>query len=287
MTGGGDEASIIVYIPGSDPLVAHSSHPSFRAICEAAIAGDENIADLFDVGVAITRAFERLSERVTTEDGKVYLDGDELHGSLVENILDSLNAGADDLSAQVNFLERMSTNPNPDSANQLYDWLTASEGFTLTPEGFIVGYKGVIPNGDGTFRSIHSGKARRNGVLVQGQVTNAIGDVIEMPRSEVTFDPQRGCSAGLHVGTYEYANGFAQGALLEVIVDPRDVVSVPTECSAQKMRVCRYTVVGTIEQKYESPVIGLSYGSVLDSSALWGDGEGDDDPEDFFSFWND
>jgi len=181
----------------------------------------------------------------------------------------------------VNFLENLSTNPNPESVEQLYDWLEASDGFTLTPEGMILGYKGVRVTADGGFESIHSGKAIVNGEEIVGTIPNAVGDVIEMPRDEVTFNPARGCSQGLHVGTYEYASGFAQGALLEVVVNPRDVVSVPTECSAQKMRTCRYTVVGTISKQYDTPVVGLEYGSVLDSTDLWGDGEADD-IEDFF-----
>ena len=63
-----------------------------------------------------------------------------------------------------------------------------------------------------------------------------------MPRGEVQHDPESGCSTGLHVGTYAYAQGYARAALLTVHVNPRDVVSVPTDCDAEKMRVCRYVV---------------------------------------------
>jgi hypothetical protein len=63
-----------------------------------------------------------------------------------------------------------------------------------------------------------------------------------MPRSDVQHDPARSCHTGLHVGTYEYAHSYADAALLTVLVNPRDVVSVPTACGATKMRVCRYVV---------------------------------------------
>jgi hypothetical protein len=100
-----------------------------------------------------------------------------------------------------------------------------------------------------------------------------------MPRDQVQFDPGVGCHTGLHVGTFEYAAGFAQGALLEVVVNPRDVVSVPTDCGAQKMRTCRYTVVGLLEQRLDSPL--RVYDQAADEDYLdgagWGDFEDDED----------
>jgi hypothetical protein len=284
MVGSGEDAQIAVFLSNGETLQATSDNPSFRAICQAAIDGDEDIAKLFDTAEVVARSFKSLSGRVSTDGGKVYLDGDELHGTLVQHILESIAVGADE-TPLVNFLENMALNPNPKAVAQVYDWLQASEGFTLDPEGYIRGYKGVCAQEpDGSFLSIHSGRARVNGVEVVGQIPNRVGDVIEMPRSQVQDDPSRGCSTGLHVGTFDYANGFARGNLLEVRVNPRDIVSVPTECSAQKMRVCRYEVVGTIAQKYATPVVGFSK-SVDD---LWGDGEGLGDESDlWFDFLND
>ncbi len=74
-----------------------------------------------------------------------------------------------------------------------------------------------------------------------------------MPRSKVDDDTSAGCSTGLHAGTYRYASGFAQGRLLTVEINPRDVVSVPTDSDYQKIRTCRYTVVGVTEVEYTEP----------------------------------
>jgi acyl carrier protein len=46
----------------------------------------------------------------------------------------------------------------------------------------------------------------------------------------------------LHVGSLEYAKGWGQRVVL-VEVDPADVVSVPSECSCQKLRCCKYVVL--------------------------------------------
>jgi hypothetical protein len=56
------------------------------------------------------------------------------------------------------------------------------------------------------------------------------------------------CSAGLHVGTYDYALRFTR-FVIEVLVDPRDVVSVPTDCNDQKMRTCKYLVMDHVTEE--------------------------------------
>jgi hypothetical protein len=76
-----------------------------------------------------------------------------------------------------------------------------------------------------------------------------------MPRDRVTFDPNNGCSFGLHVGTFSYANSYGS-TVLEVHVNPRDVVSVPTDCQDQKMRTCRYEVVQVVSEKYAEALVG-------------------------------
>lgn len=287
LVGDGDEANIVAFVGGlSSPLVAHSSHVGFRAIvdfCDKADAegGDLSneqvgqLVELFDTEKAVTTVFSQLSERVSAKDGKLYLDGDEIRGEVVEVILRSMSQGLKDFQPLVFFIERMAQNPNPASVDQLYAWIAAQD-LTIDIDGMIVGYKGVIANGDGTFRSVNAGKAIVNGQELSGQITQQIGDIVEMPRSEVQFDPGVGCSTGLHVGTYDYASGWARGALLEVAVDPRDVVSVPTDCGAQKLRCCRYQIVGTIDKPYQSAVKDAEYAGLMYGD-LWGD---EFDPED-------
>jgi hypothetical protein len=65
------------------------------------------------------------------------------------------------------------------------------------------------------------------------------------------------------------------------------VVSVPTDCSAQKMRVCRYTVIDTIDAPYTAPVkytdtYDGSYDDEYDYDShedYWGDGEAGDEAD--------
>jgi hypothetical protein len=263
------DSNIVVFVPGAAPQVAHSTHPNFAKIVALALANDESIVALFDVAATVGQKFERLSERVTTKNGRLYLDGEEIANALTEQVLRFLDEGVNDWLPLVRFFENVQSNPNEHSREQLYAWLAAG-AFTITVDGMIVGYKGVRPTGEG-YESINRGRAIVDGVEVSGAIPNNLGSVIEMPRGEVQHDPSVGCHTGLHVGTYEYANGFAQGALLEVHVHPRDVVSVPTDCSAQKMRTCRYVVIDIIDQPYTTAVKPYDY---EDDGDLWGDGEG-------------
>lgn len=249
---GTDEGSIItVYVPGQAPQVAHSTHPNFERIVEGVRANDSSVLDLFDVAQSAATHFDRLTERVTTANGRLYLDGEEVDNALANQVVRFLQEGVDDWKPLVLFFENVQSNPEEYSREQLFTWL--ADDFTITPDGLIVGYKGVRVV-DGEFFSINTGRAIVDGEVKSGAIPNYKGAIVEMPRNQVTFDPATGCAQGLHVGTYEYANGFAQGALLEVHVNPRDVVSVPTDSSHQKMRVCRYLVVDTIDAPHTVPV---------------------------------
>lgn len=247
--GGEDgEQSLTVFLPGVQPVTVTGDHPHFDEILEAAQEGADadEIAGLADLSVAVGGKLQPLSERVSVSAGRVYFDGDAVESALTRQIVRCLDAGLDDWQPLVRFMENAADNPESHSRSMLYDWL-ADRDFTITDDGCFIGYKGVLANGSGGYVSLHSGGAIVDGQPVSGQVPNNPGSTVEMPRSAVQFDPGVGCSTGLHVGTFAYAKGYARGAMLKVKVNPRDVVSVPSDCNAEKLRTCRYTVLETID----------------------------------------
>lgn len=250
-TGEGENISIL--IPGrSELLGADSTHPNFEAIREAAVNGDDvDFEALFDVGVAIAKRFEPLTTRIALGNGVITLDGDPVHNALTQAILRFMDEGAD-FGPLVRFMDKVVNNPCEHSREQLYSWLENREGITISPIGNVVGYKGVRKQADGSMVSKFSGRAIVDGEVVEGHIPNRVGSTIEMPRSEVAHDPSSACSTGLHVGTWSYASQYAVGAMLECHVDPRDVVSVPTDAAGEKVRVCRYIIAGTIDQPYST-----------------------------------
>jgi hypothetical protein len=190
-----------------------------------------------------------LSERVSVVGGTVLFDGNPQDGTIVDQIVRFLDDDREDWKPLVAFMENVAANPNDHSREQLYDWLRVND-LSITDDGLIVGYKGTGPGPE--YLSGHSGY----GVVIDGygeattydyaKIPNRIGTTVEMPRDRVQHDPANACSTGLHVGTKEYANGFNAGGLLEVHVNPRDVVSVPTDAGGEKVRVSRYKVVDAV-----------------------------------------
>lgn len=245
----GANTNITVFYNGQ-MYAAVSTHPNWDAIVQGAIAGDASVIDLFDIGNTANAKFERLSDRVTIKSGVVYFDSQRMDNTIANQISRFVSGGVDDFSPLIEFMEKIQTNPNEHSREQLFDWLKVND-FTILPNGNFIGYKGVKVAGD-SYTSISTGTAISNGVEYTGAIPNPLGAVVEMPRDAVEHDPAVGCHKGLHVGTWSYAHGFAQGAVLKVEVNPRDVVSVPTDCGHQKLRTCRYTVLEVID----APVVG-------------------------------
>jgi acyl carrier protein len=140
-----------------------------------------------------------------------------------------------------NYMSRKMANPSARAINELYNFLE-HKNMPITPEGKIIAYKGV----QNDFYSVRGNKAT---VVVQGQVNgegqilNAIGAIIEVERSSVDDDFRQGCSFGLHAGSLQYASGWGPRVVL-VEIDPADVVSVPEDCGCQKLRCCKYKVIG-------------------------------------------
>jgi hypothetical protein len=265
----GDDSFVTAFVPGEPaPLVAaKSGHPNFDAIIEALVAGDaerDEVVGLFDVSQAVQSRFENLSDRVQVGSGRVLFDGAEVDNSLTKQIVRFLSEKVSDWKPLVNFMERVMDNPNEHSREQLYTWLDRHD-FTITPEGNIVAYKGVSNDGEHGYRSISSGNETVyvDGEAHKGRIPNPVGAVVNMDRNLVHHDPSQGCSRGLHVGTYDYASSFSRGTVLECHVNPRDIVSVPTDCGWAKVRTCRYRVVKAIDAPYSTGVLDYD-GSDLD-----------------------
>lgn len=227
--------------------VLDSDNPAWFDVVEAVLDADEDAAiDAMDAAKAAQARFQKVTDRVSVSpSGVVTFDGDEVHNSLADAIVRAMREGAD-FTGLVLFMENIYQNPRKHSRDNLFDWLNTHD-FTITPDGMLVGYKGVRDD----LRSISSGPGIVNGVPQTGHLDNSVGNVLEMARSSVEHDPSRGCSVGLHVGTWDYASGFGP-KVVKVLVNPRDVVSVPTDCGWEKMRVCRYKVVEVIDNKVDS-----------------------------------
>lgn len=248
----GDETSgATILFSNGEVVNVTSTHPSYAHIVKFLIEGtddEEGLLALTLPALTAGKSLNRLSERVIYDTGTIYFDGDPIDASIASHIIKIIQEGGNENSygALVKFLEKLYQNPSEASRNSLYDFLVRNS-FTITPDGDFLAYKGV--KADAT--SIHSGYGIVDGVVHEkSHLLNKVGSTLEMPRQKVDDDTARGCSTGLHAGTYNYAKDFAQGMLLLVKINPRDVVSVPEHCNFQKIRTCRYIVLTQTEVEY-------------------------------------
>lgn len=250
-------AESLTVIDAEGPETITSEHPNY---CEVKTAVQNQasrwtVRRLLDVAKQVALRFQELTDRVKVRGNTVFFDNEPVDGSITNHIVRFLrDPNLGDWRPLVAFLENISANPNDHSRTQLYDWLRVRD-FTITDAGEIIGYKGVAGSA-GKYHSVNSGTAQVDGVTHTGQIPNPVGCVISMPRDQVSHDPGVACHRGLHVGTFEYAGSWARGAMLEVAVNPRDVVSVPTDARGEKIRVARYKVLRVIEKPETSPLYG-------------------------------
>lgn len=182
------------------------------------------------------------------EDGdKYYYNGQLLPEALCKKIK-SIKATGVSFAPFEAFIERIVQNPSATSIAELYDFLAYKE-LPITADGCFIAYKGIRSNG-------YSIKGNLNTTVLTGTVdeegrikNDNFGEKISVARNQVDDNRDKHCSFGLHVGSLDYAKGWSASVrrIIMVKVDPADVVSVPSDHSFQKCRVCAYTPMADLK----------------------------------------
>lgn len=233
----------------------------------------ETLEKFIDTGGAVNKHFANSPIRITN--GVLYYNSEELDTYPARKAVEFVKQ---DLPHEplVRFLERMEENPSYRARQELYSFLEANN-MPLTPEGRFLAYKKV--------KRIYTDDVPEGTMLVDihsGTMNNDPGAVVTMTRNKVDENPDRTCSHGLHVCSYQYLPSFGAGhwdTVVAVEVDPANVVAVPHDYHNAKMRVCRYRVLEEIE--YEGRESQHYWGdrAVVDDYVLESD-ENEDEAED-------
>ena len=234
----------IVVVWDEKPYTIRKDNANFRALRSALFEGRyDEVEQYLDIKKAVENFVDG---SVEVKDDNVYYHGHALHGVVVDKLLEMLRSGMKDSSPIVNFIKELMENPSSNSVDQLYTFL-GYKSLPISPEGKVLGYKGVQSD-------FWSNTGNADTIVVQGQtnerhqIYNGVGETIEIQRRCVDDNKDNHCSHGLHIGSYDYANGWAgdNGKLLLVEFNPQDAVSVPTDCNFQKLRVSKYKVLADI-----------------------------------------
>lgn len=229
---------------GDKQYTADSTHSNWEAILSAIRA--DNVK-AFESAIDIKSAFQNYTVgKVRIVGGEVLYGDTRLGGVVVDRIFDFM---ANNLPVEpiMLFIGKLFQNPSSRAVNELYRFLE-HENLPITATGNFRAYKGLKND----FYSVTSG----NLTLLQGKtdghghIYNGVGETIECVRHQVNDDKDQTCSYGLHAGSLEYAKNFAQGKFVIVEIDPKDVVSIPSDCNGEKLRTCKYVVV----EEYVAPL---------------------------------
>ncbi|WPK37699.1 rIIB lysis inhibitor [Escherichia phage AV124] len=187
-------------------------------------------------------------------DGVLYWHGIKQESGIARRIVSDIETGKFD-NRYVEFMRKLMLNPSYKSVEMLYDFLEHNK-FEILENGNILAYKGL--------------KRTENGPRdwFTGLVPNWANTTVTMPRNMVEDDPTKACSQGLHIASKEYARDY--GNVVEVSVDPADIVSVPYNYNNKKCRCCRYEVLTGKEKPAGAPdviVVGVR-GAILDEIYL-------------------
>ena len=214
-------------------------HTNYRLILEALpTATEDELLELVDIEKAIATFSQG---QVSIVNGKVMFEGEEVHGSISKRIIEFMSKGLP-FQPLVNFLENLMQNPSMQSQQELYDFLE-HENLPVTEDGCFLAYKAVNSDFKDKWR---------------GTFDNNVGQVCEMRRAKVDDNRGRGCSAGLHAGALNYVANYgsvdAGDNIVIVKINPEDVVSVPSDCNCEKLRTCKYEVVGLYQGELPKPL---------------------------------
>lgn len=230
------------------------THPHYERLIRCLRANNvEHFEALYDIGAAVEGYCQGA---VTLSGGRLLWDGHQMPDLFGQRVMDMKRQGVD-FSPMMNFLDNLADNPSDKSIVELFDFMQHKD-LPITPDGHFLAYKAVRSD----FRDKYS-----------GEFDNSVGSVCEVSRSVVNADRDTHCGSGLHVGSIDYVLGYGDGLtrdgdtvsfrdggdqVVVCKVNPRDVVSVPSDCRFQKLRACRYEVVQVLKKIYDKPVVGMA-----------------------------
>ena len=252
---------VSVFIEGKQYTV-RATDANFSSAVEAVKANDKDLLlEILNPALKIQKLYAKY-EQVEVKDGNVFVNGEAISSVVADRIINCLLNGLDCLHI-FKFITKLEMNPSKRAVDELYTFLE-HKVLPITDNGNFLAYKALRSN----YTDVHTGK-----------FDNSVGSVLEMPRNKVDDDKNVGCSYGFHAGTVAYAKDFMprDGHVMLVEINPSDVVSIPTDCNFQKLRTCKYKVVGEYEIDLNDPVYASRYATEYDDDVdLWGDYEDDE-----------
>lgn len=227
---------------GGKSHVVRKGAPNFKGLFEAL---DGQKWDEVPEWLTAKKAVEAWSKGAFSVEGDIVsYKGRPLPVLANAKVLEIVRANAD-LKPFEAFWQRLDQNIDYAGKDAVWKFLQHMH-IPISRDGYIVAYKSVTK----AFKDHYT-----------GNFDNSPGKEHEMPRQEVTYDENIDCGRGFHAGSLHYAQTTWSGAKIVIVrIDPADVVSVPHDSDQQKVRVCRYKVIGHFTEPLPSTLFDENVG---------------------------
>ena len=232
----GNNVTVVI---DSQPHTISKTHITYQKVVDAIKADDwETVKDIIEPKkVVLNYGQGNLSIQGET----LYWKGHEFHNALSNRMIQMLQEGFN-IDPLVAFMENLMHNPSKRAVDELYGFLEKNN-LPITPDGHFLAYKKIRSD----YKDCHT-----------GTMDNSVGQVVEMPRWMVDDNKDNTCSAGLHFCSQEYLSSFSGDRTVILKINPRDVVSIPSDYNNSKGRTCRYEVIAELgvnpQDAFTSPV---------------------------------
>jgi len=228
--------SLIICFDHGAPVTVLASNSRFEEV--KTLLNNERFSEV-PAAVDLALTIETHTKgKFTVQNGVIIIDGAELPLALSNKLLEFVENRLSTVPLE-RFWDNLKLNPAESAREDLFAYLEANQA-PLTVDGCFVAYKKV----KGDWWDSHTGKTH----------LNKPGNTVKMERGRVDGDRRNTCSSGLHVAAWGYASGFSGSRILEVKINPRDVVAVPPDYNQQKMRVCEYLVLRQTDKPYDRSI---------------------------------
>lgn len=264
------QGSNIIIVIDNKTFTISKTHINYTNILDCIKTGNwSSIKDLIDIPSTIVKYSQG---HIKVLDGEVLWKNTPFHNTLTVRILRMIEEGFN-VKPMLNFMENLMQNPSSQSVEELYGFLEASN-LPITSDGYFLAFKRVRDN----YKDVHSGK-----------IDNSVGQVVQMERNQVNDNRNETCSHGLHFCSREYLDHFGGERIMILKINPRDVVSIPSDYNDSKGRCCRYEVIGELEKSPDDAFkssVDTEWDNLypqdneLESSDSWGNEQGHEESSD-------
>ena len=227
------QGSNITVVIGNKPHTISKSHITYQKVLSAIKASDWDLVKNIIEPIKVVLNFG--AGNVSVQGETFYWKGKEMHNALTSRMIAMLQDEFP-IGPMVNFMENLMNNPSKRAVTELYGFLEKNN-LPITPDGYFLAYKRVRDD----YMDVHS-----------GTMDNSVGNVVFMERNDVDDNKDNTCSTGLHFCSESYLKSFSGSRVIIVKINPRDVVSIPTDYNNAKGRACRYEVIGEVGNDPES-----------------------------------